>query len=133
MKKQLWLLLALSGLWLVAGTSAACAQAEEKVYTEVDQVPEFPGGINAMYAFLARNIRYPVQAARNKVEGKVITSFVVGKDGKIRNVTVETGVENSVDQEAVRVIRAMPKWKPGEREGQKVDVYYKMPINFQVQ
>ena len=133
MKRQIMLLLVLLGLWALTGTPAVYAQSEEKVYTEVDKSPEFPGGVRAMYEYLARNIQYPVRAARNKVQGKVMTTFVVGKDGTIRDITVESGVNKEVDQEAVRVIKRMPKWLPGEHEGQRVAVQYKLPINFQVE
>ncbi|GAB3170263.1 energy transducer TonB [Telluribacter humicola] len=132
MKRQLMLLLALAGLWTLAGTSAAYAQSEEKVYTEVDKSPEFPGGVQEMYKFLAQNIKYPADAARKKKQGKVVTTFVVGKDGTIRDINVESGVTREVDQEAVRVIKAMPKWVPGEHEGQRVAVQYTIPINFQM-
>ncbi|WP_247236042.1 energy transducer TonB [Telluribacter sp. SYSU D00476] len=133
MKRQLMLLLALAGLWTMAGTPAAYAQSEEKIYTEVDKSPEFPGGVRAMYEYLARNIQYPTMAARNKVQGKVMTTFVVGEDGTIRDITVKSGVNKEVDQEAVRVIKRMPKWVPGELQGQRVAVQYNLPINFQVE
>lgn len=132
MKRQIMLLLVLLGLWALTGTPAVYAQSEEKVYTEVDKSPEFPGGVTAMYKFLAQNIKYPADAARRRKQGKVVTTFVVGKDGTIRDINVESGVTREVDQEAVRVIKAMPKWVPGEHEGQPVAVQYTIPINFQM-
>lgn len=124
------LLIAMVGLFALTGTPATYAQTEEKVYNEVDKSPEFPGGFSAMYAFMGKTIRYPEEASRKRIQGKVVTAFVVGEDGTIRDIVIEKSAGYGMDEEAVRVIKAMPKWIPGERQGQKVAVYYKMPINF---
>ena len=104
--------------------------AKEPVFTEADQQPEYPGGVQAMYKFLADNIKYPTEDAKNKVQGKVYLTFVIGSTGKIRDVEVMKGVSGNLDREAARVIKAMPKWRPGRKDGKPVAVKYNLPIGF---
>ena len=93
----------------------------------VEQQPEFPGGVSAMYAWLSSNIVYPSVASEEGVQGRVVVEFVVGKDGSITNVRVVRPRHPALDKEAVRVIKAMPKWIPGRNNGQPVKVTYTLP------
>ena len=99
----------------------------------VEQMPEFPGGDLALRKFLANSVKYPVIAQENGIQGKVFINFVVDKNGGISNVKVFRGVDPSLDKEAVRVVKAMPKWIPGKQGGQPVRVSYTVPINFVLQ
>ena len=96
-------------------------------------MPEFPGGQSALMKYLSENIRYPVIAQENGIEGRVICSFVVERDGSITDVQVVRGVDPSLDKEAVRVIQSMPKWKPGKQRGKPVRVRFTLPIVFRLQ
>lgn len=103
------------------------------VFTVVEVMPEFPGGQGALLQFLAKSIKYPVIAQQNGIQGRVTCSFVVGKDGVIRNIEVIRGVDPSLDLEAARVISMMPKWKPGMQKGKEVSVKYTVPVTFRLQ
>ena len=102
------------------------------VYDVVEQMPSFPGGISGLRTYLNQNIRYPAEAQENCVQGRVVVSFVVGKDGHISDVTVLRSVEPSLDKEAVRVIRNMPRWTPGKQGGEPVKVRYNVPVSFRL-
>lgn len=108
---------------------------EEDPITIVDIDAEFPGGFSSMVTFLSRNLVYPEDAVRAGIEGKATIRFVVEKDGSIGNIAVQRGVPNcpDCDKEAVRVIKKMPKWKPGEINGKIVRSYYSLPISFKLQ
>ncbi|UBD74295.1 TonB family protein [Parabacteroides goldsteinii] len=103
------------------------------VFTVVEVMPEFPGGQGALLQFLAKSIKYPVIAQQNGIQGRVTCSFVVGKDGVIRNIEVIRGVDPLLDLEATRVISMMPKWKPGMQKGKEVSVKYTVPVTFRLQ
>lgn len=90
-------------------------------------------GMKGLMAFLSRNIKYPVKAEENGIQGRVICSFVVGTDGSISDVKVENSVDPSLDKEAIRVIKSMPKWIPGTQKGKPVRVRYTMPVTFRLQ
>jgi protein TonB len=115
------------------GTVVEAAPAEEKVFTVVEQQPEFPGGTAEMYKYLGKNIKYPSAASRANVSGRVFMSFVVNTDGSIQDVAVLKGLGFGCDEEAIRVVKAMPKWKPGKQSGRAVRVKYNLPINFQLE
>lgn len=102
------------------------------VYDVVEQMPSFPGGISGLRTYLNQNIRYPAEAQENCVQGRVVVSFVVGKDGHISDVTVLRSVDPSLDKEAVRVIRNMPRWSPGKQGGEPVRVRYNVPVSFRL-
>ncbi|MBD1365632.1 TonB family protein [Mucilaginibacter sp. ZT4R22] len=102
----------------------------EAIFTEVEQQPGFPGGNQACATYLRTNIKYPAEARKNKIQGRVITSFVVMKDGSIGDVKVLNGIGYGADEEAVRVIKNMPKWYPGMQNGRPVNVKYTLPIAF---
>lgn len=103
---------------------------EEEIFTTVEQNPEFPGGIKEMYGFIAKNIKYPSAAQRANVSGKVFVKFVVEKDGRIGDVQILKGIGFGCDEEAIRVIKEMPKWSPGKQNGRNVRVWFTMPVNY---
>lgn len=103
-----------------------------RVYDVVEQMPSFPGGISGLRTYLNQNVRYPAEAQETCVQGRVVVSFVVGKDGHISDVTVLRSVDPSLDKEAVRVIRNMPRWTPGKQGGEPVKVRYNVPVSFRL-
>ena len=109
------------------------APVEEEVFDMVEQAPQFPGGPAELMAWLGKNIRYPVIAQENGIQGRVICQFVVGSDGSVRDVKVMRGVDPSLDKEAIRVIQSMPKWIPGRQNGKAVSVRYTLPVMFRLQ
>lgn len=108
-------------------------KVEEQIFEIVEQPPTFPGGEPAMYEWLSKNINYPVIAQENNIQGRVVCQFVVGRNGEIEDVKVVRGVDASLDKEAVRVIRSMPKWVPGRQGGNAVKVRYTLPVQFRLQ
>ncbi len=105
---------------------------EPKVFTIVEEMPEFEGGLKNLYKFLGDNIKYPKREKEAGVQGVVHLKFVVGKKGEIRDIEVLRGVNEAIDNEAIRVLKAMPNWKPGKQRGKKVRVSYMLPIRFQL-
>ena len=108
-------------------------EEENKVFDVVEEQPSFPGGQSALMQWLSDNIKYPVIAAENGVQGRVIVQFVVSKTGSISDVKVVRGVDPSLDREAVRVVSQMPKWTPGRQNGTTVNVRYTLPVTFRLQ
>ncbi len=108
-------------------------EEENKVFDVVEEQPSFPGGPAAMMQWLKDNIKYPVVAAENGIEGRVIVQFVVSKTGSISDVRVARGVDPSLDREAIRVVSSMPKWTPGKQNGTTVNVRYTLPVTFKLQ
>lgn len=108
-------------------------EEENKVFDVVEEQPSFPGGQGALMAWLNDNIKYPVVAAENGIQGKVIVQFVVGKNGSISNVKVLRSVDPSLDKEAVRVVSNMPNWTPGKQNGASVNVRFTLPVTFRLQ
>ena len=106
---------------------------ENKVFDVVEQMPSFPGGMGALMSWLSQNIKYPVIAAENGVQGRVIVQFVVEKDGSITDVKVAKSVDPSLDKEAARVVKSMPHWIPGKQNGSAVRVKYTVPVTFKLQ
>lgn len=109
------------------------SQASEQIYTMVDDMPRFPGGDDELVKFLARNAKYPVKAIENKVQGAVVASFIINKDGSINDVRVVRSVDPLLDNEAIRVIKSMPAWTPGKIKGVAVAVRYTVPVTFKMQ
>ncbi|HEY4785302.1 MAG TPA: TonB family protein [Bacteroidales bacterium] len=101
--------------------------------TFVEQMPSYPGGQDSLMAFLRKNIQYPANASEMGISGKVILQFVIGKDGQISNINVLRGIGGGCDEEAVRVVKLMPKWVPGKQNGEAVPVYFTLPIVFNLQ
>ena len=108
-------------------------EVTEEIFVVVENQPEFPGGNTAMMKFLSDNIKYPVIAQENSIQGRVICNFVVERDGSITDVQVVRGVDPTLDREAVRVIQQMPRWKPGKQRGQAVRVRFTLPVVFRLQ
>ena len=108
------------------------ASDEIPVFQVVEEMPEFPGGMGECLKFLGKNIKYPVEAQKAGVQGKVIVQFVVEKDGNIANPKVVRSIDPDLDGEAIRVISIMPKWKPGMQKGQPVRVKYTVPVTFRL-
>ncbi len=108
-------------------------EEETKVFDVVEQMPSFPGGQSALFQWLSSNIKYPVVAEENGVQGRVIVTFVVERDGSITDVKVVKSVDPSLDKEAVRVTKSMPKWIPGKQNGSAVRVKYTLPVTFRLQ
>lgn len=108
-------------------------EVSNKVFDVVEEMPSFPGGTGALMSFLSSNIKYPVVAQENGVQGRVIVGFVVERDGSITDVKVMRSVDPSLDREAQRVVRAMPRWKPGKQNGSAVRVKYTVPVVFRLQ
>lgn len=115
--------------------SNAADTTQDKVYDFVSltQQPVFPGGMDKLYQYLAKSCRYPEEAIKNHVQGKVFLSFIVETDGQLSNVKVERGLGSGTDEEAVRMMKNSPKWSPGYNGDQPVRVKYNIPINFTLQ
>lgn len=113
-----------------ASQTVVSTNDKEQVYKEVDKMPEYPGGMEAMISFLVKNIKYPEQAKKDSVTGKVIVNFIVERDGRVTNAKVVKGIGSGCDEEAIRVVSLMPAWKPGELHGKTVRVIVNLPIKF---
>lgn len=111
------------------------AQDDEQVALQdstLESMPSFPGGQTALFQFLSRTIKYPVLAEYNKIQGRVIVGFYVDVDGTVTDVQVKKSVDPTLDKEAIRVVKSMPKWNPGKKNGKPVRVEYTMPITFRL-
>ena len=108
------------------------AEVKEKVFEDLDNMPEFPGGGKAMMEWLSQNIQYPKEAVDGKIEGRVMISFVIEKDGSVSNAKVFRGIDESLDNEALRVVNAMPNWKPGMQDGQPARARFTIPVSFKL-
>jgi protein TonB len=119
----------------VAGTGTGTYVEEEEnvVFQVVETMPSFPGGDGELMKFLGNNVKYPVIAQENGIQGRVICQFVVNRDGSIVDVEVVRSVDPSLDKEAIRVIKSMPAWSPGKQRGKSVRVKYTLPVNFRLQ
>lgn len=106
------------------------AEQDEQTFDVVEQMPQYPGGAQAIFEFLTKNIRYPEAAEKAGHQGRVIVTFVVMKDGSISHAKVVKSVSPELDEEALRVLNAMPKWTPGMQNGKAVNVKYAVPISF---
>ena len=104
-----------------------------KVYDTVEQLPEFPGGLEALIDFLSSNVHYPENAVKNNIEGRVMVQFIVDKTGQVSDVKVARSVDEELDAEAVRVAKMLPRFEPGRQDGKPVSVWYTLPIVFKLQ
>ena len=109
------------------------AVEEPKIFSFVEQNPEFPGGDVELIKFLQKNIQYPQMERDNDIQGKVLLRFVVREDGSVSDVTVARSVSPGLDKEAVRVVKLLPKFKPGKQQGKAVPVYFNLPVVFKLQ
>ena len=133
MKKLiLMLLMAVCCLMTANAQKTVISQTNQKVFDTVEQMPEYSGGMQAMIEFLQTNMKYPEDAEKQKVEGRVMVQFVVETDGSVSDVHVAKQVFPSLDAEAIRVVQAMPKWTPGKEKGKVVRVKYNLPIVFRM-
>jgi len=106
---------------------------EQEIFQIVEEMPAFPGGDQKMLEYVAKNIKYPQIARESGIQGRVFVSFVVEPDGSVSNVKVLRGIGGGCDEEAMRVVKSMPKWKPGKQRGKPVRVSYNLPVNFRLQ
>lgn len=107
--------------------------AEPKIFVRVEEMPEFPGGIPALMKFIGENMIYPPEAQINNIQGKVFLQFVVNADGSADRIEITKGVDPLLDNEAIRVVKSLPKFKPGKQRGVPVPVWFQLPINFKIQ
>lgn len=114
------------------GSSKQFVAVPDEEVPPIDEMPEFPGGLDALVAWLGQNIQYPEAAQRAGVQGKVFVAFTVEVDGSISDCKVIQSLSPACDGEALRVVKSMPQWKPGMYEGQPVSVQYVLPINFKI-
>ena len=127
------LFLALMLLMPMMGMAQEANDADDRVFVEVEKMPEFPGGQQALLNFLKENVKYPEIAKENGIQGRVICQFVVAKNGAIEDVKVlRSGGDASLDKEALRVIKAMPNWQPGWQDGKPVRTRFNLPIIFKL-
>lgn len=103
-----------------------------KVYDRVEVMPEFPGGMQGLFEYMQNNVNYPKEAKNQKIEGRVIVSFIVEKDGSISDVHPLTAVHPLLDKEAMRLVNEMPRWKPGTEKGKAVRVSFALPVSFKL-
>ena len=118
---------------LAAQTNETKKQTPDKkkgVYEKVEKMPEYPGGMDAMMNFISSNIKYPVKAKEGKVTGMVKVKFIVNADGAVSDVEAESKIGSGCEEEAVRVVKLMPKWTPGQEKGKNVAVYFSLPVKF---
>ena len=126
-------LMAIAACMMTLGAQAQVQKgntAPQDVFDVVEEMPQYPGGMQAMLSFLQENITYPKDAQEKKISGRVLVTFVVEKDGSISNVETVKSVFPSLDEEAVRIVKGMPNWKPGKQNGKVVRVKYTLPISF---
>ncbi len=134
-----WRLLAtlsVLALLLMVNTNAMAQSkkiANDKVLEKAEVMPQFPGGDQAMMKFVSENVQYPEEAKEKEISGRVLVGFIVEKDGSVNEVKIIRGIGGGCDEEAVRVVKAMPKWKPGKQDGKTVRVSYTMPFFFKMQ
>lgn len=133
MKKLILMsMMAIVCLMAASAQKTVVSQSNQNVYDAVEQMPEFPGGMPAMIEYLQTNLKYPKDAIKQQVGGRVMVMFVVETDGSLSNVRVARKVFHSLDTEAVRVVKSMPKWKPGKEKGRLVRVNYTLPVVFSI-
>lgn len=101
-------------------------------YYDYEIMPQFPGGFNELVRFLTTHLKYPKKARRQGIQGKVVLKFIVDSEGSIQNITVAKSVSEELDNEAIRVVKKMPKWQPGLFDGTKANVYYLLPVSFKL-
>lgn len=117
-------------IFLLTSPENAQAQSDEKVFEEVDQMPTYPGGMDGLVSFMVENLKYPKGAKKEGVTGTVIVSFHVEKDGSVSNPEILRGIGAGCDEESLRIVNKMEKWKPGEKDGEVVITELKLPIKF---
>jgi len=137
------LLIAVIALFTIANTFSqeqnanSAPQKPQKFYDEpvrfADQMPEFPGGMDSLYAIIKREMNYPQNARSNYIQGTVLVEFSITEDGSIGKAFIKAGVHPLLNEEAIRIIKSLPKWTPGRVNGKPVAVWYSLPISFTIQ
>ena len=127
--KKLILLVALA-LFCCTSAMAQIVVVDEEIFLVVENEPEFPGGEDSLYAYIARNIKYPEAAKKEKIEGRVFVTFIVEKDGQVSSAKLLRDIGGGCGEEAIRVVKSMPKWKPGTQRGKPVRFQFNMPVSF---
>ncbi len=128
-------LLLLSAIFL---TNMALCQEEKKVsvddevFVVVEEQAEFPGGLDSMYAYIQKNLKYPELAKEKGIEGRVFVSFIIEKDGSISNILIKRAIGGGCEEATVEMIKNMPKWKPGKQRGKPVRFQFTLPIKFEL-
>lgn len=122
-------------LWITLKKPGEQSERKEpmQICDKPDQMPEFPGGMDNMMRWLAMNIRYPEEAHDKDIQGQVCVHFIVTKEGKVTDASIIQGVDTSLDEEALRVVKAMPVWTPGKNQGKAVNCGFSLPISFRLQ
>ncbi|MBR3939375.1 MAG: energy transducer TonB [Bacteroidales bacterium] len=130
--KKLILLVAVA---IFCGTSAMAQSVveDDEIFVVVENSPEFPGGNDSLYAYIGRNIKYPEAAKKEKIQGRVFVTFVIEKDGQVSSAKILRDIGGGCGEEAIRVVKNMPKWKPGTQRGKPVRVQFNLPIMFQLE
>ncbi len=130
--KKLILLVAVA---IFCGTSAMAQSVveDDEIFVVVENSPEFPGGNDSLYAYIGRNIKYPEAAKKEKIQGRVFVTFVIEKDGQVSSAKILRDIGGGCGEEAIRVVKNMPKWKPGTQRGNPVRVQFNLPIMFQLE
>ena len=127
-------ILPIAAICMIACTQSAKSTASDYItYEAVEEKPEYPGGMGELSKLLSSNLKYPLISQENGVQGEVLVQFVIDKEGNVKEVTVFKGVDPHLDAEALRVIKMMPKWKPGKHEGKEVNVKCTIPVGFRLQ
>ena len=105
---------------------------KDKIYTVIEKMPLFPGGESELMKYIGINLKYPLEAQQKGIQGRILVRFVVNKTGKVENAEVIRGLDPAIDKEGLRVVNSLPVWIPGEQKGEKVSVYYVLPITFKL-
>lgn len=132
MKKKLIYLLLIFATFNLVAQNSHWEYNDEETYVIVEEMPEFPGGQKAMLEYLYRNITYPKMARENGIQGIVLITFIILADGSITNIELKRDPGGGCGEEAKRVIKTMPKWKPGKLDGKPVAVSFNLPVNFKL-
>lgn len=119
-------------LTICIGVNSGYSQTSEKALKEVDETPEFPGGMDALFNFMGENLKYPEAAQKKGIEGTVVVAFVVKKDGSIESPEILRGIGAGCDEEAIRVVKSFPNWIPGEKDGEKVNTQMQLPVKYKL-
>ncbi len=122
-----------SGVIVITTKKVASQKDQKDGFVAVEEMPKFPGGHDAMVAWINANLKYPSEAVKAKITGKVLVNFEVSSKGKVRNVQVIKSINPLLDAEAVRLIKSMPDWKPGMQSGKPVNVQFRVPVEFKLQ
>lgn len=136
MKKVLFVLVLLLSVHTVmhaqSNQSTERNASDEKIFDVVEQPPSFPGGQAALMSYLSKSVKYPEEALKDNVQGRVIVGFIVEKDGSVSNAKIIRSVDSALDKEAIRIVMSMPKWTPGRQNGRNVRTKYNVPVNFKL-